>query len=111
MECRSIEMKDLGDGWIYKELIGTILALPENGGPINYHEIQKRGEIVAEVANSNGKLVLTRDQHAHLLRLAQALDWTRLTPGNLILPFVADKIRTFMVDVEHAEKMEKPLNG
>lgn len=110
MKLRQVEMKDLGGGWEYKSLIALIAGAPEltpqGRAPLNYTEVQRRGDIIDDALASNGHLLLTPERHALLLRLAHSFDWAQLCQNQILVKAAKDNITLFMSDLGLAPEVE-----
>ncbi len=111
MKARRLELKDLGNGWSYKDMIQFIAGSPEiaeNGAQVilNYAEIVKRGNLADEAEKADGVLLMDEPRYELLMRLARGFHWPRFTQNGSLPKKALDNIRTFMTELENAELTE-----
>lgn len=106
MKARRLELKDLGNGWEYRKIIGFIAGCPEQGQAMNYAEVTRRGDLVDEVEKAEGSILLDQAKYDLLVRLAKNFNWAMFTPTGVLAKAALDSIRTFMMELENSEAVE-----
>lgn len=106
MKARRLELKDLGNGWAYKDIIQFIAGCPETGHALNYAEIVKRGDLVDDAERAEGELLLDPQKHELLVRLAKGFNWPMFSSSGILNKKALDNIRQFVMELENAELVE-----
>ena len=112
MKARRLELKDLGDGWKYKDMIGLIVGAPEvqeqtgQRFPMNYAEVVRRGNLIDDLESADGVLLMDEAKYELLSRLTKSFNWSAFSASGILNKKALDNIRAFVTELENVELTE-----